>query len=83
MGDLAAHPSADMRDLIAAPDQGRDPFYDAAKKRRHRRRQNPGRGRPRQRAGGGTVARTSATQSSSGSSPEISRARALVTGAPT
>ena len=41
---------------------------------RHSRRQKPGRGRRRQRAGGGTVVRTSATQSSSGSSPAIRRA---------
>ena len=47
------------------------------------RRQSPGCGRLRQSAGGGTVARTSATQSSSGSSPAISRASAPVTGAPT
>ena len=37
--------------------------------------------RPRQRAGGGTVARTSATRSWSGSSPAIRRASATSTGA--
>ena len=47
------------------------------------RRQKPGCGRRRQRAGGGTVARTSATHSSSGSSPAISLPSAPVTGAPT
>src|SRR5450759_2126856 len=49
---------------------------------RHARRQNPGSGR-RQRAGGGTVARTSATHSFSGSSPEMSLPSARVTGAST
>ena len=49
---------------------------------RSRRAAARGRG-GRQRARGGTVVRTSATQSSSGSSPEISRASPLVTGAST
>ena len=43
-------------------------------RRAQTRRQKPRLGRLRQRAGGGTVARTSATQSSSGSSPAIRRA---------
>ena len=47
------------------------------------RRQKPGRGRRRHSAGGGTVVRTSATHSCSGSSPAIRRPSALVTGAPT
>jgi hypothetical protein len=47
------------------------------------RRQKPGLTGARRRAGGGTVARTTATHSSSGSSPEISRESAPVTGAAT
>jgi len=45
------------------------------------RRQNPAETAGRHRAGGGTVVRTTPTQLSSGSSPEISSASAPVTGA--
>ena len=51
----------------------------AARHARARTRLGPS----RHSAAGGTVARTSATQSSSGSSPEIRRPSAPVTGAPT
>src|SRR6185437_6396172 len=60
-----------------------DQVRSAPVRRCHRRFQKPGGGRRRQRAGGGTVVRTNATHSSSGSSPEMSRPRAPVTGAST